>query len=80
MKPIELRGHDRQITVCKYNYDGDLVFTGGADRRVSLYDAFSYEKLGEYRTWASVKSLEVDIDSKYLFVGNYNGMLEVFEV
>lgn len=48
MKPIELRGHDRQITVVKYNFDGDLLFTGGADKKVCLYDSFSAEKLGNY--------------------------------
>lgn len=41
MKPVELRGHDRQITVVKFNFDGDLLFTGGADKKVCLYDVFT---------------------------------------
>lgn len=45
-----------------------------------MYDTFTQEKIGSYHTSASVKTIDVDVESKNLFVGNFNGHLQVYEV
>lgn len=48
MRPILLKGHERSITVVKYNYDGDLLFTGSKDHVPSVWRAESGERLGTF--------------------------------
>ena len=47
-RPILLKGHERSITVVKYNYDGDLLFTGSKDHVPSVWRAESGERLGTF--------------------------------
>jgi len=48
MRPILLKGHERSITVVKYNYDGDLLFTASKDHVPSVWRAESGDRLGTY--------------------------------
>jgi len=48
MRPILLKGHERSISVVKYNYDGDLLFTGSKDHVPSVWRAESGERLGTF--------------------------------
>lgn len=80
MKPLLLRGHEKPINVVKFNFDGDLFFTGSSDRRVNLWSAFSGERLGSYFCSSAVKSLDVTDDSKYVVTSSLNGTLEFWEV
>jgi len=48
MRPILLKGHERSITVVKYNFDGDLLFTGSKDHVPSVWRAESGERLGTF--------------------------------
>jgi len=47
-RPILLKGHERSITVVKYNYDGDLLFTASKDHVPSVWRAESGDRLGTY--------------------------------
>ena len=47
-RPILLKGHERSITVVKYNYDGDLLFTASKDHTPSVWRAESGERLGTF--------------------------------
>jgi len=43
-----LKGHERSITVVKYNYDGDLLFTASKDHVPSVWRAEDGERLGTF--------------------------------
>ena len=30
MRPLVLKGHERPVTIVRFNYDGDLFFSGSA--------------------------------------------------
>lgn len=77
MKPIVLKGHERPITIVRFNYDGDLFFSGSAETKINLWESYTGERLGSYATKASVRSLDVDINSKYLVACGNDGSLEV---
>jgi len=48
MRPILLKGHERSITVVKYNHDGDLLFTASKDHVPSVWWTDSGERLGTF--------------------------------
>ncbi|EGR27601.1 hypothetical protein IMG5_193540 [Ichthyophthirius multifiliis] len=80
MKAIELRGHEKPISVIKFNFDGDLFFTGAAEKKVNVWRNHTYERIGSFKTNSSVKILDITIDSKYLVTGSLEGTIQVFEV
>lgn len=75
MKAIELRGHEKSVNVVKFNLDGDLLFTGAAERRVNVWRNHTFERIGSYKTQSAVKSLEVTDDSKYIITGSLEGTI-----
>jgi len=48
MRPILLKGHERSITVVKFNHDGDLLFTGSKDHTPSVWRSENGERLGTF--------------------------------
>mmetsp|Transcript_2363 Transcript_2363/g.5035 ORF Transcript_2363/g.5035 Transcript_2363/m.5035 type:complete len:360 (-) Transcript_2363:274-1353(-) len=48
MRPILLKGHERSITVVKFNFDGDLLFTGSKDHTPSVWRSENGERLGTF--------------------------------
>ena len=79
MKPILLRGHEKPINVVKFNFDGDLFFTGSADKRINLWSSFTGERLGSFTGSAAIKSLDVSDDSTLMISASMNGILEFWE-
>ena len=77
MRPLVLKGHERPITIVRFNYDGDLFFSGSAESEINLWEAYTGERIGSYECKASVRSLDVDINSKYLVACGNDGSLEV---
>jgi translation initiation factor 3 subunit I len=47
-RPILLKGHERSITIVKYNYDGDLLFTASKDHVPSMWRAEDGERIGTF--------------------------------
>ena len=47
------------LNVVKFNYEGDLFFTGSNDKLICLWDSFTLEKIGDYKTKGAVKCLDV---------------------
>lgn len=80
MKPILLRGHEKPITVTKFNFDGDLLFTGSGEKKVNVWYSLSGERLGSYEPLAAVRTLDITNDSTQLIVGTNVGTLEIFKV
>lgn len=80
MRPKLLRGHEKPITIVKFNFDGDLLFTGASEKRINLWYSLSGERVGSYETGSAVRTLDVTNDSKYLVSGCTGGDLEFFTV
>lgn len=80
MKPILLRGHERPISVVKFNFDGDLIFTGAKEKKVNLWHALSGERIGSYETKAAVNTLDITNDSTILAVGTASESLQLYKV
>jgi translation initiation factor 3 subunit I len=77
MHPFILKGHERPVTIVRLNYDGDIFFSGSAERKINLWESYTGERIGSYDTKASVRSLDVDINSNYLIACGNDGTLEV---
>ncbi|EAR96935.1 eukaryotic translation initiation factor 3 subunit I (macronuclear) [Tetrahymena thermophila SB210] len=80
MKLIELRGHEKPVNFVKFNQDGDLLFSGAAEKRVNVWRNHTFERIGSYKTQSAVKALDVTDDSQYLITGSLEGTLQVFLV
>lgn len=62
-----MKGHERSITVVKYNYDGDLLFTASKDHVPSVWRAETGERLGTYNGHkGTIWDLDVDRFSRRL--------------
>lgn len=59
MKNFDLRGHTRPINIVKFNFDGDLLFSGSNDGLANLWDSYSGERIGSYEASAAIKTLDV---------------------
>ena len=80
MRPKLLRGHEKPITIVKFNFDGDLLFTGASEKRINLWYAMSGERLGSFETKSAVRTLDVTNDSQFMISGCTGGDLEIFRV
>ena len=71
MRPILLKGHERSITVVKYNRDGDLLFTASKDHVPSVWRADSGARLGTYEGHkGTIWDLDCDRTSTYLLTAS----------
>ena len=41
MYPIKLKAHERNINALRFNFDGDLIFSGDADRLINVFEAYT---------------------------------------
>ena len=84
MHPIKIKVHERNVNIIRLNYDGDLIFSGGpGDQQnpsINVMKSFTGERIGSYVTKAAIKSLDVDMESKYLICISFDGTLEMFDV
>lgn len=62
MKPLSLQGHTRPLTRVRINYDGDLLFTAGKDKEISVWYLENGERLG---TYSGHNGVVWDIDISY---------------
>ena len=80
MRPIRLQGHTKPLKEVKFNYDGDLLFTGSAENIINVWEAYTGERLGSYTTKTAIKTLDVDDNSEYLICGGLDGKFQIFKV
>jgi WD40 repeat protein len=66
-RPFLLQGHERPITVVKYNYDGDLLFSASKDQVPSVWRSENGERLGTFNGHkGTIWDLDCDRFSKQL--------------
>lgn len=71
MKPILLKGHERSITMARYNRDGDLIFTCSKDGTPSVWYSDNGERLGTYQGHVgAVWCVDCSYDSSLVVTGS----------
>ena len=48
VRPIIIQGHERPLTMVKYNREGDLLFTAAKDYRPCMWYADNGERIGTF--------------------------------
>lgn len=77
MRPFALRGHERPINIVKFNYDGDLLFSGSADNKINMWESYTGERIGSFHAKTAVKTIDIDDNSSYLISGGLDGTVQV---
>mmetsp|Transcript_26244 Transcript_26244/g.75743 ORF Transcript_26244/g.75743 Transcript_26244/m.75743 type:complete len:344 (-) Transcript_26244:52-1083(-) len=81
MRPFLLQGHERPITVVKYNYDGDLLFTASKDQVPSVWRSENGERLGTYGGHkGTIWDLDVDRFTNHLLTASADASVKMWKV
>lgn len=81
MRPILLKGHERSITMVKYNREGDLIFTCAKDHKPTLWYSKNGERIGTYDGHnGAVWACGVSEDSEYLMTGSADTTAKLWKV
>ena len=79
MRPILLKGHERSITVVKYNYDGDLLFTASKDHTPSMWRGEDGERIGTFGGHkGTIWDLDVDRFSTRLLTASADATVKLW--
>ena len=81
MRPILLKGHERSLTHCLFNKEGDLLFTCSKDNKPTLWYSESGERVGTYEGHnGTVWGCDVTYDSKYLLTASADMTCKMWDV
>ncbi|KAJ1630162.1 eukaryotic translation initiation factor 3, subunit I, partial [Pavlovales sp. CCMP2436] len=76
-----LKGHERALTMIKYNRDGDLLFTVAKDHVPSAWYADNGEHIGTYQGHTgAVWCVSVNEDSTMLLTGSADNTARLWDV
>lgn len=80
-RPILVKGHERALTMIKYNKDGDLLFTVSKDHFPSVWYADNGEHIGTYHGHTgAVWCLAVNESSTLLLTGSADNSARLWDV
>jgi len=81
IRPIMVKGHERALTMLKYNRDGDLLFSCSKDHTPSCWYSDNGERIGTYHGHSgTVWCLDVNWDSTKLLTGSADNCCKLWEV
>lgn len=81
MRPILLKGHERSITMLKYNREGDLLFTCAKDHHPTLWYSDNGERIGTYNGHnGAVWALDPSSDSTLLATGSADTTTKLWNI
>ena len=81
VRPLILQGHERPLTMVKYNREGDLLFTCAKDHRPCVWYAENGERIGTYEGHSgTVWCIDVSFDSTHLLTGSADNMCKLWDV
>lgn len=79
MRPYLLQGHERPITVVKYNHDGDLLFSASKDQVPCIWRVENGERLGTFHGHkGTVWDLDPDRFSNYLLSASADATVKLW--
>jgi len=80
MRPILLKGHERSITVVKFNHDGDLLFTGSKDHVPSMWRTENGERIGTFNGHkGTIWDLDVDRFSRRVLTASADATARLWD-
>jgi translation initiation factor 3 subunit I len=80
-RPYLLQGHERPITVIKYNYDGDLLFSASKDQIPCIWRVENGERLGTFHGHkGTVWDLDCDRFSKQLLTASADATVKLWNI
>ena len=78
-RPYLLQGHERPITVVKYNYDGDLLFSASKDQVPCIWRVENGERIGTFHGHkGTVWDLDPDRFSNYLLTASADATVKMW--
>jgi translation initiation factor 3 subunit I len=88
MKPISLHGHERSITMIRFNREGDLLFSCAKDQYPNVWYSINGERLGTFGSQdrdtdshgGAVWCLDVDWDTKHFLSGAADNTVRLWDV
>ncbi|KAG8463621.1 hypothetical protein KFE25_003894 [Diacronema lutheri] len=81
MRPILVKGHERALTMIKYNKEGDLLFTVSKDHHPSVWYADNGEHIGTYHGHTgAVWCVAVNESSTLLLTGSADNSARLWDV
>jgi translation initiation factor 3 subunit I len=81
MRPILLKGHEKALTLLKYNREGDLIFTTSRGLTPCVWYADNGERLGTYNGHTgAVWTLDVNYDTTMLLTGSGDNSARLWDV
>lgn len=81
IRPIMVKGHERPLTQCKYNREGDLLFTCAKDHTPCLWYSDNGERIGTFHGHnGTVWCLDVNFDSTLLLTGSADNACKLWDV
>lgn len=80
MRPYLLQGHERPITVIKYNHDGDLLFSASKDQIPCIWRVDNGERLGTFHGHkGTVWDLDIDRFSNQLLTASADATVKLWQ-
>lgn len=80
MRPILLKGHERSITLVKYNHDGDLLFTASKDHVPSMWRAENGDRIGTFNGHkGTIWDLDVDRFSRRVITASADATARMWD-
>jgi len=81
VRPLIIQGHERPLTMVKYNREGDLLFTAAKDHRPCMWYADNGERIGTFEGHnGTVWCIDVNFDSEFLLTGSADNMAKLWNV
>lgn len=79
--PLLLKGHERPITIVKFNADGDLFVSAAKDKHLCLWRTDNGERVGTFEGHSgAVYGLDMTRDSRFLLSGAADAEVRVWEL
>jgi len=79
MRPYLLQGHERPITVVKYNHDGDLLFSASKDQIPCIWRVENGERIGTFHGHkGTIWDLDPDRFSNHLLTASADATVKLW--
>eukprot|EP00536_Pseudo-nitzschia_multiseries_P018886 jgi/Psemu1/70669/estExt_Genemark1.C_33090002 len=79
MRPYLLQGHERPITVVKYNHDGDLLFSASKDQVPCMWRVENGERMGTFHGHkGTIWDLDPDRFSEHLLTASADATVKMW--
>uniref|UniRef100_A0A8C5P870 WD repeat and FYVE domain containing 2 n=1 Tax=Leptobrachium leishanense TaxID=445787 RepID=A0A8C5P870_9ANUR len=72
--------HQGRVTRVLFILEMEWVLSTGQDKLFTWYCSESGERLGSYRTSACASSLQFDVETKHVFVGDHSGQVTILKL